>query len=396
MTTSTFPRWVGDATAGFVRDLADLVSPDWNVTVLAPHHQGAPRRERMQSLDVVRFPYFYPESLQRLCYGGGMLPNARASLLAASQVPTLLLAQIAATRRLLTAERFDLVHAHFLVPQGITTAAVLPHPDIPFVVSVHGSDLFALNGVASRLIQRAVVDRATLVTVNSAATADALRARAPRAADKIVTLPMGIDADVFHPPSSDDTRASSQLLFVGRLSAQKGILTLLDSLPSVIARVPDLSLVIAGDGPQKAQLHARVAALGLTNRVTFVGGVARQRVAELCRSSAAFVMPSLSDSSGREGQGLVVIEAMATGCPVVATRSGGLTALLGHDDRGLLAEPGDARTLGSAIVATLEEPEQTRRRAGAARAFVDAHFTWSALRPRVLEIYDEARARARV
>jgi glycosyltransferase involved in cell wall biosynthesis len=395
VTTSTFPRWEGDATAGFVRDLAELATPAWELTVLAPHHPGAPLEERMGSLDVVRFPYWIPRSQQQLCYGGGILPNARASTLAKAQLPALVLAELIAMRGLMQRRRFDLVHAHFLVPQGIVASMLMRRSSTPLVVSVHGSDLFALEGHAARAMQRKVVEHATMVTVNSDATADELRRRAPASAGKIATLPMGFDERLFHPGAEERASSSQppQLLYVGRLSAQKGLRVLLDALPRVVARVKDATLLVVGEGPMLAELRAHAAAIGLADRVVFAGGLGRESIARLHRSSAVLVMPSLSGASGAEGQGLVAIEAMASGCPVVVTRSGGLGALIGSDERGLLVTPGDASGLADAVVATLEQHESARRRAQAARAFVLAHSTWTALRPALLDLYAEARAR---
>jgi len=396
VTTSTFPRWEGDATAGFVRDLAELAAPAWDVTVLAPHHPGAPLAERMGSMDVVRFPYWVPRSMQRLCYGGGILPNARASMLAKAQLPALLVAELAATRSALRRKRFDLVHAHFLVPQGIVAAGLLRRTSMPLVVSVHGSDLFALESRAARAVQRAVVERATLLTVNSESTADELRRRAPHGAGKIVTLPMGFDETLFHPRAGEARPAAHapQLLHVGRLSAQKGLPVLLDALPRILARKPGANLLVVGDGPLLGELRAQATALGVGDRVVFAGGLGRESVARLYRSSTVLVMPSLAGGAlGSEGQGLAAIEAMASGCPVVATRGGGLTALLGSDERGLLVSPGDVSSLADAVVATLEHHDGARRRAEAARAFVLARYTWSALRPALLGLYAEAGAR---
>ena len=179
MTTSTFPRWEGDSTARFVRDLAELATPAWDVTVLAPHHPGARVTERVGALDVQRFAYCLPRSQQRLCYGGGILPNARSSVLAAAQLPALLLAELAATRSALRRTPYALVHAHFLVPQGWVAAQLLRASSMPLVVSVHGSDLLALNGRLARAAQRASLSRADVVTVNSEATGRTLSARFP-------------------------------------------------------------------------------------------------------------------------------------------------------------------------------------------------------------------------
>lgn len=394
VTTSTFPRWEGDSTARFVRDLAELAAPEWSVTVLAPHHPGAAGAETLGGLEVRRFPYFFPRSLQRLCYEGGILPNARSSVLAAAQLPALLLAELAATRARLRAGAFELVHAHFLVPQGWVAARLLRSSALPLVVSVHGSDLFALGGPIARAAQRAVVARADIVTVNSDATAHELEARVPGARSKIVTLPMGHDPTIFR-AGAHAPRTPRRILYVGRLSRQKGADVLLEAFPRVLARVPAATLAIVGDGPAQASLRARAAALGVEHRVELLGARPRGVIAELYRSCAVTVVPSRAGSGGEEGQGLVAIEAMACGCPVVATRSGGLPSLLGDDERGLLVAPQDPRALAEAIVATLTGPDAARRRAQVAREHVGARFTWAAIKPKLLDVYAEAQARSR-
>ncbi len=394
ITTSTFPRWEGDSTARFVRDLGELAAPQWSVTVLAPHHPGARSAETLGPLDIQRFAYWVPRSQQRLCYEGGILPNARSSVLAAAQLPAFLLAELAATRACLRADGYALVHAHFLVPQGWVAARLLRSRAVPLVVSVHGSDLFALGGPLARAAQRAVLARADVVTVNSDATARALDARVPGARARTILLPMGYDPAVFfgapRPPLG-----SPDVLFVGRLTLQKGADVLLDAFPALLARVPAATLTVVGDGPELARLRTQAIALGIAPRVAWRRALARESVAALYGSSAVTVVPSRADAAGSEGQGLVAIEAMACGCPVVASRSGGLGSLLGDDARGLLVPPGEAGALAAAIVATLTDASAAQRRAEAARAHVRACFTWPSLKPRLLEIYAEAVARRR-
>jgi len=392
VTTSTFPRWEGDSTARFVRDLAELATPAWDVTVLAPHHPGARLTERVGALDVRRFAYFLPRSQQRLCYGGGILPNARSSVLAAAQLPALVLAELAATRSALRRTPYALVHAHFLVPQGWVAAQVLRASSVPLIVSVHGSDLLALNGRIARSAQRAALARADVVTVNSEATARILSARFPDVRAPILTLPMGYDPAVFSAASLETARRPD-VLYVGRLSRQKGADVLVEAFARLLARVPSATLSLVGDGPERPRLLALVRSLGLESRVTLPGALPEERVARHYRESAVTAVPSRDDASGAEGQGLVAIEAMACGCPVVASRSGGLTSLLGDDARGLLVPPGDAAALAAALRSALDDPASARRRALAAARHVRAHFTWAALQPALLAAYDEASRR---
>ena len=400
--SSTFPRWEDDATPRFVRDLAELARQSWNVTVLAPHHPGAalrdasPAEDERGALDVRRFRYFRPSSRQRLCYGGGILPNVRSSKLALAQVPCLLAAELAAMRRLLATSRFDLVHAHFLVPQGVVAAIATRGP---LVVSIHGSDLFALRGRVFDAAIRRVLARATLVTVNGEVAAREVRRRFPRITDKLRTLPMGVDTRLFRRPSEEERRAPASaplIAFVGRLSAQKGAHVLLEAFARLDAR-RRARLVIAGDGPELDRLRALAAEMGPPSaHVDFVGPLSAARVAALLREATLLVVPSLEGPLGLEAQGLVAIEAMVSGCPLVVSRSGGLGALAGdpaHEvgPRGIAVPPSDPAALAGAIARCLDDEDGTRARANAAHAFAIARYEWARIGQALLAIYDEAR-----
>lgn len=368
--TSTFPRWEGDATPRFVRDLALAATrgpSPWAVTVLAPHHPGARVREAMGPLDVRRFRYVVPARLERLAYDGGILPNLRTSWLARAEVAPFLVAMGGAMRRLMAELAPALVHAHFVVPQGVVAAVC--HGSTPLVVSAHGSDVLALPGSASAAVRRGALRRARVVTANGPTMERAL------ARDGIAAkvLPMGVDVAQFRP---GEGARSGPLVFVGRLSRQKGVHVLLDAIAQV--RRP---LLVIGDGPERAALEAK--ARGLP--VTFAGGLSEDAVAASYRTAAAVVVPSIEG----EAQGLVALEAMASGAPLVATRTGGLVDAVGAD-RGWLAEPGDAASLARAIDDALTQTAEAARRAAVARAWVVAHRSWDTVTDTLHALYTEA------
>jgi glycosyltransferase involved in cell wall biosynthesis len=381
--TTTFPRWPNDATPRFVRDLAELATPAWNVTVLAPHHAGALLHEPSPRLDVRRFRYWFPTSRQRLCYGGGILPNARTSRLARLQVPTLALSEALAMRRVLRRKEVDLVHAHWLVPQGAIAALTTQHR---LVVSIHGSDLFALRGSVVDALVRRVIARASLVTVNGTVAANEVTRRFPEVAHKLRLLPMGFDPERFRPPTEDEARepASRPLIaFVGRLSEQKGVHILLDAF----ARLErDARLVVVGDGPPGELERLRACARG---NVEFLGPLGPTDVARLLRRATLLAVPSLEGPIGVEAQGLVAVEAMASKCPVVTTTSGGL-APLASEGRGLVVPPSDPAALADAIARALDDEPATRARAEIAYDFVRARYDRARVGAALLAIYDEA------
>jgi hypothetical protein len=122
ISTSTFPHELDAGLPRFVNDLAEALSELMEVTVLAPDSPGAAKTEQVAKVDVRRFTYFRPRRLQRLALGQGMRDNLRASWLARVQVPAYLAKQAFETRRLIRRGGFDLVFAHWIVPQGLTAA----------------------------------------------------------------------------------------------------------------------------------------------------------------------------------------------------------------------------------------------------------------------------------
>jgi len=378
--TSTFPRWEGDATPPFVRDLADLATPHWDVRVLAPHAPGAKLHERLGALDVRRFRYFVPASKARLCYEGGILPNLKASWLARAQAPMLVVSELLAMRRELARQRPDLIHAHFLLPQGAVAAAVTA--DIRVVTTVHGSDLFALRSAPVERLRAAALSRARIVTVNGDVVKRELEARFPRLDAPIRVVPMPVDERIFRP--ADAPRRRDLVAFVGRLTHQKGADVLIDAMARL--RTPAMRVVIAGEGPERERLGDRARRLGVD--AVFRGALAREAVAELLREATLAVVPS----RGTEAFGLVAVEAMACGCPVVMTNSGGLAELARGNLRALGVPPNDVDALAAAIDETLSDPGSARARATRAIAWAREHHAPDAVRRALLSVYDEAMA----
>ena len=145
VTATTFPRWRNDTTARFVYDLSKKLSSSYEIIVLAPHHKGAKKNETMGGLELRRFVYFKPEGLQKLCYGGGIIPNMKQSFLAKIQMPLLILSEFFASSRIIKKENINMIHAHWILPQGFIGAILKKLYQVPLLVTVHGSDLFPLK-----------------------------------------------------------------------------------------------------------------------------------------------------------------------------------------------------------------------------------------------------------
>ena len=177
---STFPRWKNDATPRFVYNLSERLASQYGIIVLSPHHSKAKKKEIMGKLDVRRFSYFKPESMQRLCYEGGMIPNMKKNFLARMQLPLLIISEFFSAYNLIKKENISMIHAHWILPQGFVAAILKKIFGIPLVVTIHGSDLFPLKSFIFRRLQSFVLGNADFVTVNSIATKNELIKRFPR------------------------------------------------------------------------------------------------------------------------------------------------------------------------------------------------------------------------
>jgi glycosyltransferase involved in cell wall biosynthesis len=393
--TSNFPRWEGDSTTPFVLHLAqDLMAEGWEVEVLAPHAPGAAGHEILGRVAVTRFRYLWPEAAESVCYQGGALINLRRNPLNWLKLPALVAAEAIALWRLARRRRYDLIHAHWILPQGFVGVLVGRSLGIPCLITVHGGDIFALGGRLLGAFKRYALTRAAAVTVNSSATEAAVRAVAPDIAE-LSRIPMG--ARVPGPPDADALReiraryapgGAPLLVFVGRLVAEKGVGDLLRALALLHGEGLGAHAMFLGEGQERARFEALAAELGLAEAVHFLGWIAPEAVPAYLAAADVFVAPSKTGRDGwMEGQGLTIVEALLGGTPVIATRTGGIVDLISNRKSGLLVDqsaPGEiAAAIGEIIdnrgladeLATAGREDALRRftREGTARAFSDLY-----------------------
>ena len=290
-----------------------------------------------------------------LAYGEGMAANLRRRPWAA---PLLLFSMWRALRR--AARSADLVHAHWLL-----TAAVARFGGRPFVVTLHGTIRFArLSDVElarrrPRLVRRLLRPAAAVVCVS-----EELAAAIREAGIEPVVIPNGVRV----PSEVGPPAEPPEVLYVGRLSPEKNIDTLVDA-------VGDLNLVVAGDGPLRPLVPQAL------------GAVPHPEVERLLERASLLVAPC-----EREGFGVAAAEAMAFGRPVVAAAGGALLELVVDGETGLLVPPRDAPALRAAVERLLADPELRERLGRAARERARERYGWDAVIERTLEVYRAALA----
>lgn len=351
---STYPGTAGDGTPAFVRDLAVREGRSFETMVIAPRVPGAVRSEEYDGLQVRRFAYF-PRRWEDLAHGA-IIENLRARRSRWLQVLPLVVAELVAARRAVKEFRPDVIHAHWIIPQGLVVALVAPR--VPRVVTTLGGDLYALRHPLLQRLKAWVVRGAAAVTVMNQEMADLARQLGAR---DVRVHPMGADLSAFR-HSAARRRGEGErleLLFVGRLVEKKGLAVLLEAMRRVTTPV---TLTVVGDGPLRADLERRAAGLD----ATFVGQLGRPDLARAYGAADVVVVPSVEAASGdKDGLPVAMLEAMGSGCALLASDLPGLNEAVHDGVSGVLVPSGDAERLAAAIDRLGEDRETVRKLAAA-------------------------------
>ena len=364
--TTTLPAEAGDGTPGFVLTLARELATRHDVVVMAPRVGGRASATVIDGVRIVRFRYF-PRRWERLA-DGAILPTLRTEPWRALEALCLVVAfALAAVRH---SRRFapDVVHAHWIVPAGLVARVVRRLGGPRYVLTVHGADVYALQGRLARALKRWVLGGSAATLAVSKDVAERIRALGARVE---AVVPMGADVASIQLTVGARQPELGRLLFVGRLVPKKGVDVLLDALPAV----PSARLTVLGDGPEAEPLACRARALDLTDRVEFRGRQPAEEVLGELRRAMAVVIPSRVELNGdQDGTPVVLAEAMAAGVPVVASALGGLDEQVRDGVTGLLVPPGDAPALAHALSTTMRDPRAADARAAAAQQVVEQTF----------------------
>lgn len=339
VTASTFPRWKDDTEPRFVLDLCQSVTEDFDVTVLVPAAPGALQEEMIGDVHVIRYHYFPIHKWETLCYPGAIVPRIKEKKIRALLVPFLMISLWCKLKKMLC--QYDVVHAHWLIPQGIIQSFFKK----PYVVTGHGGDVTSLNfGILKKLKARCVRNAGYVTVVSSFLENEVKKISS---VDNIKIMPMGCNLDSFSPDyavknyfNQGDKKV---ILFVGRLAEKKGVKYLIEAMKKV-----DGILAIVGQGPLEEELKTQARDFG--DKIIFLGAKTHEELSKIYASADIFVAPSVTAKDGdKEGFGLVMLEAMASGLPVVAFDSGGISELITHNENGLLCPEKDVEGLSCNI-----------------------------------------------
>jgi glycosyltransferase involved in cell wall biosynthesis len=307
---------------GFVHLLCkNLKKLGYKIDVLAPYIEGALPIEHMDGVKIYRYRYFF-KKLSYLTRSGGIIGNISKNPFLLMLVPFLIFAQFFCLLRLLKNQDYDFIHAHWIFPQGFLALLVkkILRKNVAIVCASHGGDLFFLKSKFFKVVNRLVIKNVDGFHVVGQHMKTYCTEVLGVEKNKIDVISMGIDNDIFNFIGSENTRKSNQILFVGRLVEKKGLDLLLSSMVKLRTDGVNVTLKIAGDGPLGEQYKNFVSDNFEEGIVDFIGAVKSDILSAYYKEATLLVVPSKKAKDGdQEGLGLVVIEAMACGCPVLVS-----------------------------------------------------------------------------
>lgn len=298
------------------------------------------------------------------------------------------LSLLISTYRLIRQFKPDVIHAHNLFFRTTEVAALLRMVyHIPLVTTMHLGKAEGNSSVFNMLVTiyestmgRFILRRSNRVIAVSSAVAEHLRT-ITSGAESVRVIPNGVDTGIFSPRYNRQDMPQ-KILFVGRLVSNKGPDVIIRAAPEVLSRHPQAQFIIVGNGPLRKRLEQQVRSLGISDNVKFLGN--RLDVPQLMRDAALFVRPSTL-----EGMPLTVLEAMASGIPVIATPVGGTPEILHDGVNGYSVRVGDSSGLAGAIIALLDNSSLAEEMGRRGREIAVSGHSWDSIVSRNERVYLE-------
>src|SRR5215211_240288 len=399
--TYWYPQYASDTQATYVHDInRHLVRRGHSVTVVTPGDPSLSREDMFDGVRIVRFPLNLPADLTY-----GRVAQSRVSWLGRFARVAVMANYLEAQHRAIMAEaresRTDVIHAHWAIPTGPAAVLAARKLGVPSVITMHGGDVyvnpeqgydFPTRWYVRPALRWTLRHAGALTAITEDCRQHALRAGAP--AEHIRLVFNGTDLRRFSPVDNGDRRDprfGPHMIFACRqLFPRKGIRFLLEAAAELKPKFPDLKVVVAGDGFERADLIALAERLGIAPDVTFLGWVANADLPPYYRAATLSVIPSLE-----EGFGIPAAEAMGCETPVVASDAGGLPEVVEHGVTGLIVPRGDSHALADAIGSLLADPvrRELMGRSGRERAL--RLFDWDRSAEQFEQIYASIGAGAR-
>lgn len=375
--TTAFPRWENDFRGIFIFKAAQTIAKKGNqVTVVAMHNPGAKTRELIDQVTVIR-PQYAPEKLEILQKDSAGIPAVwkKHPLARLLIIPFFFVHVVACIK---TSRNTDIIHANWTL-SGFAALIASKILNKKYILTVQGSDIFEGKKIPLvRNVTKTVLNQAGMVIALSSGLAHEVE-NFGIATSKVKIIPNGVDTTQFSYQERDTPNPN--ILYVGSLIPRKGLDFLIRSIPILLKQNPNVTLTVIGEGEQRQEYEELANFLGISDKVFFLGTQTQDEVSIIMRNAAVFCMPSLE-----EGQGVVFVEALASGTPCVGSRVGGIPDVISNDV-GILVPPGDEKAIANAIYDLISDTERWKVFSRASRKRAETKFDWNKIADEILSVY---------
>lgn len=363
-----FPPFGGGASAATFHMGRQLVMHGHEVHVLTAGARSLPAEEVIQGMRVHRV-----RSLRRGVHDAGLLGAASYLLCAARRM-----------RTLVRAHPFDCAHFFFALPTGALAPLWVRWTGRPYIVSLRGSDVPCYDGgrllaTLHRLLRRptsSILTGASSVMANSVSLRDLAQRSFPETPIGVITN--GVCTSTFRPTGNKRSNRPPRLLCVARLVGRKGLEHLIEAVAQ--PGLPACELTIVGEGRLQTPLETLARLLDVDDRVHFAGRLHGEALSRCYRNADCFVLPSLAESFS-----MSLLEAMASGLPVVAARTGGIPELVDDKVNGCLVRSGNVGALAHGLSWMLSSTERMQSIGQVNRRKICERYTWK----RIVQAYEQ-------
>lgn len=363
MLASSYPRHANDGSARFNHSIAEsLTKLGHSVHVVVPYSQQI--RSFKTPVKIHTFQYSPTPKLNIMGYGQAMENDKKLNKMAYLLAPTFFLSEFLTLFRVVKQYNIDIIHAHWVVPNGFVAALIGKFLKKPVYLSLHGSDIFfALrHGWMGRLAKWTFLHSEGVTVCSPELYRGAMKLGADRT--KLFLIPWGADPEQFGDRLMERTAIRKKyrwhnddvvLVGLGRMVGKKGFSILLQALAILQKTTNSFNVLLLGDGPEKRHLQQLARDLDIDDKVSFTGDISWADVPGYLAAADILVMPSIHDNGNVDGLPTVILEAMSAGKPIIASDVGGISMVVKDGVNGYLVPEKSPEYLANAIKKIIEQ-----------------------------------------
>lgn len=384
--STAFPRNEKDViTPWLVKLMEYLEARGFRFTVFTSSYKGI-KQKKFKEFNIYRFRYA-PKNLEFLTHDTGVYEKLKEGPVYKVLTVLYMLCGLINAIYLSLTKRFDIVHVHWPMPHIIFALPFKIFQNSRVISQFHGSEVGILekfNQISKKIFTWLINTFSDRVITNSSY-------------NKVRLINLGIDKNVeiiaLSNPHSTELRPYVKkdkiyILFVGRFVEFKGLPVLIRAFAEIVKKYPSAELHLVGDGPQKPELIKIVKELKLNSNVKFQGFLVGEPLLEAYNKATIFVLPSIKTKTGEtEGLGVVLIEALSHGVPVIGSKVGGIPDIIIDGKTGLLFEPDNHLELAEKITLLIENPELRKKLVEGGQKHILENFSWEKIVEKMEKVY---------